>query len=120
VESVHPHVVGLQPEPITPKVPPVSKVKTASRSPRECPQAARCSLDQVGAGTVVRVKELMGCPEMSQRLREMGLCEEQQIKMLLKGSSLVCQVCNVRLGLSSKLAEDIIVEPVPKRAPHPA
>jgi hypothetical protein len=40
------------------------------------------------------------------------LCEEQRIKLLLQDRSVVCQVCNVRLGLSGPLADSIWVEPL--------
>ena len=49
---------------------------------------------------------------MGDRLREMGFCEEQQIKLLTRNSSFICQVCNARLGISEKLAEAIMVQAV--------
>jgi Fe2+ transport system protein FeoA len=58
----------------------------------------------------VRIKQLSASPEVTDRLREMGFCEEQRVKLILKGNNLICQVCNARLGLSSKLAEKIMVE----------
>ena len=61
----------------------------------------------------MRIKQLLAAPEQCQRLREMGLCEEQQIRLLLQSRSVVCQVCNVRLGLSAELADSIWVEPLP-------
>ena len=42
----------------------------------------------------------------------MGFCEEQRIRLLLKHTNIVCQVCNARLGISPQLAKNIIVEPV--------
>lgn len=71
-----------------------------------------CPLSEVKEGAVVKIKQLLACPEMCQRLREMGLCEEQQIRLLLKESNLICQLCNMRLGLSNELADSILVEPV--------
>jgi Fe2+ transport system protein FeoA len=70
------------------------------------------SLDSVKAGTAVRIKSLSATPEISNRLREMGFCEEQRIRLLLKHTNIVCQVCNARLGISPQLAKNIIVEPV--------
>jgi Fe2+ transport system protein FeoA len=70
-------------------------------------------LSQVRAGTCVRIKQLTAAPDLCQRLREMGFNEEQRIKCVLKNGSVVCQVCNVRLGLSVELADSIWVEPVP-------
>ncbi|MGC8887828.1 MAG: FeoA family protein [Verrucomicrobiia bacterium] len=78
----------------------------------ECPGKGVCPLSEVKEGTVVKIKQLLACPEMCQRLREMGLCEEQQIRLLLKESNLICQLRNMRLGLSADLADFVIVEPV--------
>ncbi len=69
-------------------------------------------MSKVRAGTCVRIKQLLAAPELCHRLRELGLCEEQRIKLLLRDRSVVCQVCNVRLGLSGRLADSIWVEPL--------
>ncbi len=71
-----------------------------------------CPLSDVQEGTIVKIKQLRACPEMCQRLREMGLCEDQQIRLLLKEANLICQLCNMRLGISQEIADSIIVEPV--------
>jgi Fe2+ transport system protein FeoA len=42
----------------------------------------------------------------------MGFCEEQKIRLLAQQANVICQVCNVRLGISSELAAKIIVEPI--------
>jgi Fe2+ transport system protein FeoA len=60
----------------------------------------------------VRIKKLSAPPEVTQRLREIGLGEEQIIRLLIRSSNLICQVCNARLALSSQLAQMIIVEPL--------
>jgi Fe2+ transport system protein FeoA len=49
---------------------------------------------------------------MSDRLREMGLGEEQRVKLVSSQSSFICQVCNSRVALSEELAKAILVEPV--------
>lgn len=77
-----------------------------------CPHPEICPLAQVKAGTAVKVKLLSTPPEATERLREMGFCEDQKVRLLLKGNNLICQVCNARLGISSKLAESILVEPL--------
>lgn len=82
-------------------------------APEGCPRADICPLNKVRAGTCVRIKQLSAEPEVSQRLREMGFCEDQKIKLLSRHSNLICQVCNARLGISEKLAEIILVEPLP-------
>jgi Fe2+ transport system protein FeoA len=69
-------------------------------------------MTQVDAGTSVRIKQLSMPPEISHRLREMGLCEEQKVKLLTQNASIICQVCNARLGISPELARNILVEPI--------
>jgi len=70
-------------------------------------------LNQVKAGVSVRIKHLSATPEINHRLRELGFCEEQRIKLLSQHTNIICQVCNARLGISSKLAETILVEQIP-------
>ena len=79
----------------------------------ECAGTTVCPLSHVKAGTVVCVKELAGSPEIRDRLRELGFGEKQIIKLLSRQSSLICQVCNARLGISEQLADTILVEPLP-------
>ena len=58
------------------------------------------------------IKKLSASKDVTHRLREMGLCEEQKIKLVARQSSLICQVCNARLGISKRLADSILVEAV--------
>jgi Fe2+ transport system protein FeoA len=58
----------------------------------------------------VCIKQLSTEPELTERLRELGFCEEQRIKLLASESGFICQVCNARLGISRKLADAILVE----------
>src|SRR5438128_11624633 len=82
----------------------------------ECRQPFVCPLSRVRAGTAVRIKQLSASPEVTHRLREMGFCEEQKIKLLSQHTNIICQVCNVRLGISTQLAEKILVEPIASQA----
>ena len=66
----------------------------------------------VTAGTVVCVKQLALAPEISDRLREMGLGEEQRVRLVSSQANVICQVCNARVAISQELAESIFVEPV--------
>ena len=86
-----------------------------STSAEPAPSAPLCPLNEVRAGTSVRIKLLSASPEVSHRLREMGFCEEQRVKLLSRHPNLICQVCNARLGLSSQLAGLIMVEPIPPK-----
>lgn len=81
-------------------------------APDRCAAPAVCPLSRVRAGTTVVVKRLTASADMNQRLREMGFGEEQRVKVLSLANNLLCQVCNARLGLSERLAETILVQPV--------
>ena len=76
-----------------------------------CPASELCPLNSVPAGTFVRIKQLSSTPDINDRLREMGFCEEREIRLISQSANLLCQVCNARLGLSEKLAKAILVEP---------
>src|SRR3981081_2879676 len=80
-----------------------------------CPKEEICPLNTVPAGSLVRVKQLNGSHEVTLKLRELGFCEEQRVKLLLKhtNTAVICQVCNARIGLSGRLAEWIMVQPIP-------
>lgn len=76
----------------------------------ECAGPRVCPLSQVAAGMVVCIKRLDTSNETADRLRELGFCEQQRIKLLRRTNGLICQVCNARLALSDKLADSIFVE----------
>lgn len=75
-----------------------------------------CPLSRVREGATVCIKRLSTTPEVTDRLREMGICEKQKIKLVARESSYICQVCNARLGISKELAESILVEALPSEA----
>ncbi len=79
----------------------------------KCAGSRVCPLSRIQAGTTVCIKHLSTNPELKDRLREMGLGEDQQIKVVACESTFICQVCNARLGISEKLAEAILVEALP-------
>ena len=78
----------------------------------KCAGPKVCPLSRVQAGTTVCIKRLSAGPRLASRLREMGLCEEQIIKLVARETNFICQVCNARLGISEKLADSILVEEV--------
>ncbi len=80
--------------------------------PDECREPFLCPLSRVRAGVTVRIKQLSGSAELTHRLREIGFCEEQKIKLVSRQTNLICQVCHARLGISAELAEKILVEPL--------
>ena len=71
----------------------------------------RCPLNRVKTGILVRIKQLCANEETAQRLREIGLGEEQLIRLLTCHTNIICQVCSARLAISPQLAETILVEP---------
>jgi Fe2+ transport system protein FeoA len=77
-----------------------------------CAGAKVCPLSRVQAGALVCIKQIATTPEMTNRLRELGFCEENVIRLLTRDSNLICEVCNARLGISEKLADSIFVEAV--------
>jgi len=70
-----------------------------------------CPLNRVKAGVAVRIRQLCASPQVADRLREIGLCEDQIVKLLTSSTNIICQVCNARLALSDQLAQTILVEP---------
>jgi len=71
-----------------------------------------CPLNRFKAGVAVRIKQLSVAPEVQHRLREIGLGEEQIIRLLTSRTNFICLVCNARLAISEQLAGLIFVEPV--------
>lgn len=79
---------------------------------REESRCEWCPLSQVRAGAAVRIKQLCAAPELQHRLREIGLGEEQIIRVVTGQANFICQVCNARLAISAQLARVILVEPM--------
>jgi Fe2+ transport system protein FeoA len=71
-----------------------------------------CPLSRVQAGMAVRIKQLCAAPTVQNRLREIGLGEDQIIRLLTTQNNFICLVCNARLAISAQLAQLILVEPV--------
>jgi Fe2+ transport system protein FeoA len=71
-----------------------------------------CPLNRVKTGIAVRVRQLCTSPELSDRLREIGLGEDQVVRLIANQTNFICQVCNTRLAISEQLAKLILVEPV--------
>ena len=71
-----------------------------------------CPLNRVKAGVAVRIKQLCASTEVARRLREIGLGEEQIIKLITSQANIICLVCNARMAISAQLAQAILVEPV--------
>lgn len=68
------------------------------------------TLSQVGVGCEVRIRLLSG--PSCDRLRDMGFCEQLQVRKLAGGRNLICSVCGTRLAISKDLADQVMVEAV--------
>lgn len=72
--------------------------------------ATHTPLMDAPVGVLVRIRQLNSHPDLCSRLREMGLCENTVIRTLHKGSgTIICEVCNTRLGLNEMIARSIVV-----------
>lgn len=77
------------------------------------------TLMDVPVGTKVRIQQLRSQPEVCQRLREMGFCENAIVHCVLNtDGALICEVCNTRFGLNHSLARNIFVSPFEQTMNH--
>ena len=67
------------------------------------------ALRDAQTGETVRVLRLEGQEAVCSRLREMGFCEQAEVRILNNSSTVVCSVCGSRVGLSRQLAGSILV-----------
>ena len=69
------------------------------------------SLAQATVGCDFHIRFLEG-PACDQ-LRKLGFCETMQVRKLANGRNMICTVCGTRMALSRKLADQVMVAPVP-------
>jgi len=68
------------------------------------------SLTEIPVGRFARIHELQSDPDVCNRLRELGFCENAVVRLLVSGDgTLICEVCNTRIGLNHEIANDILV-----------
>lgn len=68
------------------------------------------TLNQVAVGCDVMIRFLSG--PGCERLRDMGFCEELQLRKLAGGRNLICAVCGTRMAISRELADQVMVAPL--------
>jgi Fe2+ transport system protein FeoA len=68
------------------------------------------TLNQVGVGCDVRIRFVSG--PSCERLRDMGFCEQLQVRKIAGGRNLICSVCGTRMVISRELAEQVLVAPI--------
>jgi Fe2+ transport system protein FeoA len=84
-----------------------SPVKLAVAKDLEIDSAMTLNQARVGCDLRVQVvKNGPGC----ERLRDLGFCEEMQVRKLAGGRNLICSMCGTRLAISSELAEQVLVK----------
>jgi Fe2+ transport system protein FeoA len=72
--------------------------------------SASKKLSEVNAGMKVRIRKVASRPEVSARLRELGLCENNVIRCVSRGNdSMICEVYDTRIGMNIGLAHGIDV-----------
>ncbi len=72
---------------------------------------ARCSsllLSSLSAGGVASVQRIEPNAQ-ALRLREIGLCEGQELEVLCAGDPMICRVGSCRVSICAKLASEIRV-----------
>jgi ferrous iron transport protein A len=68
------------------------------------------TLNQVGVGCDVKIRFISG--PGCERLRDLGFCEQLQVRKLSGGRNLICSVCGTRMAISRELADQVLVEAV--------
>jgi Fe2+ transport system protein FeoA len=63
---------------------------------------------QVDCDVQIRVLSGPGC----ERLRDLGFCEQLQVRKLAGGRNLICSICGTRMAISRELAEQVLVSPI--------
>lgn len=63
---------------------------------------------KVGCDVLIRVLSGPGCD----RLRDLGFCEQLQLRKLTSGRNMICSICGTRMAISKDLAEQVYVVPI--------
>lgn len=63
---------------------------------------------KVGCDVQIRLLNGPGC----ERLRDLGFCEQLQVRKIAGGRNLICSICGTRMAISRELAEQVLVSPV--------
>jgi high-affinity iron transporter len=75
-----------------------------------CAGVEVCPLSRVPVGATVCIQSLAASPEIRAKLRALGFCEKQELKLLSRDGNFICEVCDAKLDLNAELAEAILVE----------
>ena len=65
-------------------------------------------LSTLSSGSCANVRHI-GSHAQASRLREIGLCEGQELEVLCAGDPMICRVGACRVGICAKLASEVHV-----------
>ena len=68
------------------------------------------TLNQAKVGCDMQIRLLSG--PACDRLRDLGFCEQLQVRKLSGGRNLICSICGTRMAISRELAEQVLVSPM--------
>ncbi len=71
------------------------------------------TLDQLPTGKMAAVRHVGSDLLDLARLKVMGLCEGQSVKVMRTGPRMIVCCCGTRIGMSQHLARQITLEPAP-------
>lgn len=86
--------------------------ESAGSAPEDC--CRERTLRDARNGERVRIECLRGDEGVCRRLREMGFCESATVEKIAESGALICRVCDAKVVLSRKLAQNIILGENPK------
>lgn len=87
------------------------KIFTSKKDACACASPEK-NLAQADIGRQLQVKCLHGEESACQRLREMGFCESSVVEKIADSGALICKVCDSKVVISKKLAENIVVSDI--------
>lgn len=71
-------------------------------------ESSNLLLSSLAPGRTASVKRIQA-GDQALRLREIGLCEGQELEVLCTGDPMICRVGGCRVGICLKLASDVQV-----------
>ena len=66
---------------------------------------------------VSRVADVCADDDDSARLKAMGICVGREIQLVQQGDPLIARVVGMRIGLSRRLAEHVLMQPLEPTSP---
>jgi len=94
---------------------PTTETESQYDSTEMNPTDAVLPLCQLPAGSVGRVRQLVGAIDFCQRIREMGLCESAFVAKIGGTGPFLCQINGTRIALSHNAAKCVMVEKLGRR-----